>query len=205
MFFRVALVVSITRQLEFSPEDPIFYHQHCMSTREREKLRSNSKLLECHLGLHSESTSSNVSFPKDTLLGENLDETLVPQSYTQPSRFRIIFKGGQIEGWGHKKGTIHISERMERDTVLREDGKIGIGGIVKKRGGKQPAGGRDKSGRRAKGPLGPDESSLKNAAGWARDIYGRICVNINVVQIGGVAIEELIPERGKMEVRICEE
>ncbi|KAK4255304.1 hypothetical protein QN277_008319 [Acacia crassicarpa] len=205
MFFWVALVVSITGQLEFSPEDAIFYHQQCVSADERKKLRSNSKLFECHLRLHRESTSSNVSFPKATLLGKNLDETLVPQSYTQASRFRIIFMGGQIEGRGHQKGTIDISERMERDTILREDGKIGIGRIVEKGGGEQPASGGDERGRRTEGPLRRDESILKNAAGGARDIHGRICVNINVIQIGGAAIEKLIPERGKMEVRICKE
>lgn len=87
---------------------------------------------------------------------------------------------------------------MKRDTVLREDSKVGIGGIVKESSCQQPARGRDESGRGTKCLFRWDESSMKDTGGWARDVRGGIGMDIDVVQIGGDAVKEAIPERSEM-------
>ncbi|GER28880.1 hypothetical protein STAS_04711 [Striga asiatica] len=93
---------------------------------------------------------------------------------------------------------------MERDAVLGDEGKIGIGRVVEEGGGQEAAGGGDEGRGGALGLLRADESAAGEDSAGRRDAGGGVGVDVDVVQ-GLVAPEEEVPERGEMEIRVGEE
>lgn len=71
---------------------------------------------------------------------------------------------------------------MKRDTILREEGEVGVGRIINKRRRDKAAHGGDKRRRPAVGPLGNNKPAQKRAIG-ARNVNRGIGMNINIVQI----------------------
>lgn len=50
MLLRVTLIGTVTRELEFSPQDPIFDGEESVSPRHDEEVRTHSELLEGDFG-----------------------------------------------------------------------------------------------------------------------------------------------------------
>lgn len=87
---------------------------------------------------------------------------------------------------------------MKRNTVLGEDEKVGIGRIIEESSCQKSARCRDECGRRSVGSLRRDKSPSENTTRGARDVHSGIRMDVDVVQIGGGAVEEAIPKRSKM-------
>jgi hypothetical protein len=194
VLLREAIVVLVTRKLEFSPESPVLDHSKRVAARENEKLRSDSEFLEGDLGHHCEPAPRGVALPESSLLGEDLDEALEPD----PDAELVEVGVGPIEGRGRDKGLVDISKGVEGDAVLGENGEEGVGRVIDESSGEEAARSRDERGRGTVGALGGDKPALENALG-TRDVGGRIRVDVDVVE-AGVAVEEAVPKGSKMEV-----
>ena len=205
MLFRETLVVSVTRKLEFPPQSPILDHNQRVLTRHHEELRPDPELLERDLGHHREPASRGVPLPQRPVLGYDLDEALVLEA--NPAVLSRLGGGlSQIEGGGGDERAVHVLERVQRDAVLREHGEERVGRIVDDGGGEQTASSGDERRRAAVGFLRRNEAEFEDGALRAGDVDGRIGVNIHVVEVFGRGIfEKLLPERGEVEVGVCEE
>lgn len=69
MLLREAIVVPVTRKLEFSPESPVLDHSKRVAASEYEKLRSDPEFLEGDLGHHCEPAPRGVAPPESSLHG----------------------------------------------------------------------------------------------------------------------------------------
>lgn len=98
MLFWVTLVGSVTRQLEFPPELPIFDHNQSVLPVEHEELRSDSELLKWDFRRHRVSPSSDIPLPEPGFLGQDLDKAPQASSDAVPGKFRIRVRFRQIEG-----------------------------------------------------------------------------------------------------------
>lgn len=94
---------------------------------------------------------------------------------------------------------------MERNTVLRKEGEVGIGGIVDDGGGEEAASGRDERRRRPLRLLRRDESVGEYAARRI-DLHGRIGVDVDIVHVLILRFaEENFPKGAELEVGVGEE
>lgn len=201
MLLREAIVVPVTRKLEFPPERPVLYHSQRVAAREHEKLRSDPEFLEGDLGHHRESAPRGVAPPERALLGEDLDEALVPDPDAEQGGLRV--RVGPIEGRGRDNGAVDVVKGVEGDAVLGEDGEEGVGRVIDESSGEEAARGGDERGGGTVGALGWDKPALKNALG-AGDVGGGICVDVDVVE-AGVAFKKAVPKGSEVEVGVGEE
>lgn len=99
--------------------------------------------------------------------------------------------GRLVEGWGIEEGTISVTEGVERDAVLREKDEVSVGGVVEERGGEEAARGGDESGGGTESAFRRDEFVGERVRERAREINGRVSVDVNVEKrIRGVVEEE---------------
>lgn len=106
-----------------------------------------------------------------------------------------------------EEGTVCKIERVERDTGLGNNGKIGIGGVIKQGKGEEAAGGRDQGRGGTLSGLGRDESASEGRGGEGRrqrGFDGGVGVDVDIEEVGAV-VEEALPERGEVERAVGEE
>ena len=69
---------------------------------------------------------------------------------------------------------LFVSRKRERDAVLVEEGKVGVGRVVKNSGGEETASGGDKGWGGAEGGFGRDEFVTKKRGKREREVEGVI-------------------------------
>ncbi|GER25386.1 trigger factor [Striga asiatica] len=90
-----------------------------------------------------------------------------------------------------------VIERVEGDTVLGDQGKVGVGGVIEHGCGHEAAGGRDERWRGSLSSLGGDGFALEHAFEWG-NLHIGIGVDVDVVVLAGCVGEEAFPERGEV-------
>ena len=161
-----------------------------MFSGQSEKLGPDPEFFEGHFRVHREPSPRHVPLPQPRRVGQDLDEAAVPGS--DPG-LGFGFGFGFIERFGHEEGVVDVAEGVERDAVLRQDGEVRVGGIVDDRRREEAARGGDERGRRAVGALGSDEAFAEDAGSGAREVHGGVGVDVDVVEVGGLVLEEAIP------------
>lgn len=92
---------------------------------------------------------------------------------------------------------------MDGDAALRDDGKVGIGRVVEEGGGEEVAGSGDEGRVSTLGLPSGDEAAGEDASRKG-DFGGGVGVNVDVVE-AVVVLEEELPERSEVEIRVGKE
>ena len=105
-----------------------------------------------------------------------------------------------------RSGSINPDPNSKEIRYRKKEEEERIGRIVDDGGGEQTARGGDERQRAAVGFFRRNEVEFEDGAIRAGDIDGRIGVDIHVVEVFGRGIlENLLPERGEVEVGVGEE
>lgn len=103
-----------------------------------------------------------------------------------------------------KKELVEVVKGVQRDTVLRNQGEVGVRRVVKEGGGDEAARGGDEG---RGGPLGSfrNDDFIGENAGGRGDFDRRVGVDVDVVEIRGSMVEEEVPEGEEVKVGVGEE
>jgi len=201
MLLGVAFVVAVTGDLKFPPESSILDDEESVAAREGEELGANAELFKGDFRHHGVAATGGVALPELGSPGEDFDERFVLEADADAGGFGI----GGVEGGGEEEGAVGVGEGVEGDAVLGEEGEVGVGGVVEEGGGEEAASGGDEGGGGAEGAFGGDEFVGEEGGEGAREVDGGVSVDVDVVEVGGGAVEEEVPEGGEVEISVGEE